>query len=209
MRLPLYLSIIVVGSAASFLLWGGSLAAEQSAHQAVCLARIKDLDAAIRNYAVDHDDTLPLAADRSRNPWKWWYQAIFPYSASVTSFYCPQLLEDQHVTLHRSRLLPVAWNLRLLSYGMAYPVDAFQQKHGSLRLEEISNPQEKIVLGESHAPILRNTKQFWAKDVAPRHAGWGNFITFSGEGLWAERLPDTIPSTSGSGVHDLTHWTLP
>jgi len=200
---------VALGATAPILLWGGSLAAKQDANRALCLARMKDLAAAIRNYAADHNDTLPLAADRSRHPWKWWYQAIFPYTASVTSFYCPELLESRHATLQRSRLVPVTWNPQLVSYGVAYPVDAFQQKHGRLRLGEISTPREKILLGESHAPILRNTEQFWTKDVAPRHAGCGNFVTFDGEGFYAGELPGAVPSASGSGVHNLANWTLP
>ncbi|HWL52399.1 MAG TPA: hypothetical protein VNQ90_08185 [Chthoniobacteraceae bacterium] len=201
--------VIALSLAASFLLWGGSLAAKHDASQALCLARMKDLAAAIRNHAVDHNGALPLAADRSRHPWRWWYQTIFPYTTSVTSFYCPGLLKEEQTTLQRSRLLPVMWNGKLLSYGMAYPVDAFQRKHGRLLLKDISNPGEKILLGESRAPILRNTARFWSKDLAPRHGGCGNFVTFNGEGICADGLPGPVPSASGSGVHDLARWTLP
>ncbi len=194
---------------AAALLWGASLSAEQSSNQALCLARMRDLAMAARNYAADHHDTLPPAADRSQHPWKWWYHAIFPYTDSVASFYCPQLLEDEHATLQRSRLLPMSWNHRFISYGIAYPVDAFQQKQGRLRLSAISQPHRKILFGESHALILRNTAQFWAKDVAPRHASRANFVTFSGEGISAEGLPGQAPSPMGVGIHDAASWSLP
>ncbi len=209
MHLPLRYPLLAGVVSSAFLLAQGALPTiGEEAHQTACLSRMRELATAIRNYAADHNDELPLAADRSKHPWKWWYDSIFPYTASVSSFYCPLLLEQQRSPM-RSPLLPVTWNLNYLSYGMTHPTDEYQRKHGHLRFADVTDPGKKIMLGESNFAILRNTSQYWKQDLAPRHAGRANFITFSGEAFSAGDLPGRVPSSLGSGVHDRACWTLP
>ncbi len=185
-----------------------AVALQEDARQALCLSRMRELAIAVRHYAADHEDALPLVADRTRKPWTWWYHRLFAYTPSIATFYCPVVVEA-HPVPPRSRLLPPVWNLECLSYGMTHFLDALQRKGRMLRLGEVTDPQKKFLFGESHHVILRPTPLFWDKDVAPRHEGHANFVTFGGEGVHFGDLPGAVPSRSGTGVHDLANWTLP
>lgn len=209
MHIPIRYPILVGILAAALWLFQGALPLiGEDAHQTSCLTRMRELATAIHHYAADNNDELPLVADRSKHPWRWWYNAIFPYTPSLASFYCPELLKQQNAAM-RSPLLPVTWNLEFLSYGMTHPLDAYQQKNGNLRLSDITEPDEKIMLGESNFAILRNTPQFWKEDLAPRHFGHANFVTYSGTGYSEGNLPGEHPVDSGSGVHNRVKWLVP
>lgn len=209
MHLPLRYPFLALTLGSALALSGGlSSVAGDEVHQTVCLSRMRELATAIRLYAADHNDELPLVANRTKHPWRWWYNEIFAYTPTITSFYCPQLQDDRKA-LSRSPLLPVTWDLSLLSYGMTHSTDSYQREHGKLRFSDITDAEEKIMLAESNFAIFRPTRQYWAEDLAPRHAGAANFVTFSGAAFHVGNLPGRVPSQLGKGIHHQSKWTLP
>lgn len=149
-----------------------------NAESARCLANLRQLSLAFEKYASEHDGRMPLAADRSVRPWKWWYQSLFPYVEDMRWFYCPAHVPEEFDARNISPLLPAVWNLKYLSYGLNLNVDLLQREGKPVLWKDISG--SKILLADSTQSFMRGMPDGWAKEAAARHEGMAHFVTFDG-----------------------------
>jgi len=189
----------------AFVAYSSLAAAERQSSEARCLQNLRVLSAAVARYADDHGGVLPPAVNREPRVWKWWYDAIFSYVSDMRVFYCP-LVEG---ATPASPLLPVVWNVKLLSYGLNHRLDAAQKSNPKLSLHDITDPDHKILFGEGHFALLRSSSALWPKDIAPRHGGRANVVFFSGRAASFAASPERPPRRGGEDIENAAWWALP
>lgn len=188
-----------------FVAYSSLAAVERQSAEARCLQNLRALSVAVARYADDHGGALPPAVDREPRVWKWWYNAIFPYVSDMSVFYCP-LVPDASPA---SPLLPVVWNLKLLSYGLNHRLDDAQKSNPKFSMRDISDPDHKILFGESHFRLLRSSAAMWPEDIAPRHEGCANVVFFSGRAASFAASPKRPPRPGGEDIENAAWWELP
>lgn len=175
---------------------------------ALCLNNLRNLGQAVTAYAEDHSGELPVAVNRTKRPWKWWYHAIFPYVTDVRSFYCPLKAPKVFDEATTSPLLPAVWNINDLSYGLNSNIDVEQRSGNAIRMHDIADPDHTVMLCESSAYLIHTARTAWEKEIAPRHEQSASVVYFSGRTESCPVPPLAIPKKNGEGILDLASWSI-
>ncbi len=178
----------------------------KEASTAQCASNLKNLVSASTHYVADHNGNLPLAVDRTKKPWRWWYSELFPYITNMNAFYCPEKAPEFFGGTDFSPLLPVIWDYHFLSYGYNMEIDLVQRKGSPLSLSQFGTPA-RVLFAESNDYFVGTGAASWGSQVVPRHEGRAHFA-FS-DGHVVLDVPGAAPSAAGEGIHEISNWRLP
>ncbi len=190
------------------LLTQGMSDVEERRVEVLCQANLRQLAASVQRYAVDNNGRMPDALDRSTRPWRWWTNEVFPYVEDVRAFYCPVVAPQYYGSRADSPLLPVTWDPGLLSYGMNYRFGTAHGRDKNLRIDQLTHPENTILLAESHYYLVRIHSSVWLKDIAPRHKGRANVVFVNGAVDSFEIDGDQYPRRQGEGIYNTQLWEL-
>ncbi len=181
-----------------------------------CTDNLRQLRRAARQYENDHDGVIPPVVLPVKSNAVFWPNRLLRYIGSDTQiFYCPQDEKKGAKMLDVPDLLPIAYSLKSVSYGMNYFLGDVgksrkKMKTGDYRISKISDPAYVIYFGDSKFVRLRPTKVCWKDDYAPRHNNGSNFVFVDGHVEWMNH--DTLgllgPQENKRWKIDKKRWML-
>lgn len=178
-ELLVVIAIIAILAGILFPVFAG---ARHRAYQTQCTSNLKQLQFAVRQYAVDFDGGYPeqvLLTTSTGVPWRW-LNAIYRYCNNAEIFACPQNRVHPEVT---SRPEPRALLPETSYYYCAYAL-------GSTRDTEIEDPASVIALmdgwyfEDEGGPSGRNYPMYYSPWATPQvMADWVNSLPSSYVGI--------------------------
>ena len=181
-----------------------------------CTDNLKSLRRAAQQYENDHDGIIPPVVLPVKSHAVFWPDRLMPYIGNRTEIlYCPQDEKKGAKMLDVPDLLPIAFSLKSVSYGMNYFLGDVgksrkKMKTADYRISKVSNPGYVIYFGDSKFVRLRPTSVCWKDDYAPRHNDGSNFVFVDGHVEWLNH--DTLgllgPQADKRWKIDKKRWML-
>lgn len=200
--------IILLGLGMLSLLWIVPALAELNDQERalICQSHLKTLGESVRAYATDYDGYLPRAVDRSTKPWTWWYDLTRVYTGSDLIYRCPEESPEDFEDGRDDPLRPTTWNIDKLAYGMNWLLDPHYFDGQWVQLDQVTHPEDLVVLGDADFQLLRRTTALWQHDAAARHDGRVQFVFFDGSVAAKDPLFNEPIKSNAQGILNDKHW---
>ena len=180
-----------------------------------CVDNLKNLRQAAQQYENDNDGITPPVVQSVKKHSMFWPNRLMRYIGNRTEIlYCPQDEKKGAKLLDGPDLLPIAFSLKSVSYGMNYFLGDVgnarkKMKTADYKISKVSDPGYVIYFGDSKFVRLRPTQACWNDDYAPRHNNGSNFVFVDGHVEWHDhKTLGLVGSPDGKWKIDQKRWLL-